>query len=265
MACLVLSTRLAVHKQSFLNLQSQNGCHVTKVYKFLFVFSFSKARLLILFQEKLKTMLTQKFVGKAKYIYPKLVHGRPPTKIGKPVVRITAPRSLETNRTKMATVSWRCLARSKKDYFVAVRSTLKRMGVLRRSRHTECKVELEIGNQWVSEYLIFGRVFFTWQNIFELKFTCCAHKLKFILNSRPTFINLYISCLTSVVYTPQNNDIINGKDRQVSWWSCCCWSKLVTFDNIVHTARAYYFTQIVECVELCGSLTECNSHAVVTF
>ena len=92
-------------------------------------------------------MLTQKFVGKAKYIYPKLVHGRPPTKIEKPVVRITAPRSLETKRTKMATVSWRYLARSKKDYFVAVRSTLKRMGVLRRSRHTECKVELEIGNQ----------------------------------------------------------------------------------------------------------------------
>ena len=144
-----------------------------------------------LFQEKLKTMLMQKFVGKAKYIYPKLVHGRPPTKIGKPVVRITAPRSLETNRTKMATVSWRCLARSKKDYFVAVRSTLKRMGVLRRSRHTECKVELEIGNQWVSEYLISGRLFFTWQSNIELKLICCAHKLKLILNSRPTFIKFY--------------------------------------------------------------------------
>ena len=144
-----------------------------------------------LFQEKLKTMLTQKFVGKAKYIYPKLVHGRPPTKIGKPVVRITAPRSLETNRTKMATVSWRCLARSKKDYFVAVRSTLKRMGVLRRSRHTECKVELEIGNQWVSEYFISGRLFFTWQSNIELKLICCAHKLKLILNSRPTFIKFY--------------------------------------------------------------------------
>ena len=73
--------------------------------------------------------------------------GRPPTKIGKPVVRLTAPRSLETNRSKMATVSSRRLARSKKDYFVALRSALKRMGVLRRSRHTECKVELEIGNQ----------------------------------------------------------------------------------------------------------------------
>ena len=144
-----------------------------------------------LFQEKLKTMLTQKFVGKAKYIYPKLGHGRPPTKIGKPVVRITAPRSLETNRTKMATVSWRYLARSKKDYFVAVRSTLKRMGVLRRSRHTECKVELEIGNQWVSEYLISGRLFFTWQSNIELKVICCAHKLKLILNSRPTFIKFY--------------------------------------------------------------------------
>ncbi|XP_073249261.1 polyribonucleotide nucleotidyltransferase 1, mitochondrial-like [Porites lutea] len=47
----------------------------------------------------------------------------------------------------MATVSSRCLARSKKDYFVALRSVLKRMGVLRRSRHTECMVELEIGNQ----------------------------------------------------------------------------------------------------------------------
>ena len=191
-----------------------------------------------LFQEKLKTMLTQKFVGKAKCIYPKLAHGCPPTKIGKPVVRLTAPRTLETNRAKMATVSSRCLARSKKDYFVALRSALKRMGVLKRSRHTECKVELEIGNQWVSEYLISGRLFFTWQNIW---------------------------CLTSVVHTPQKNDIINGKDRQVSWWSCCCGSKLVTFDNIMHTARAYYFTQMVECVELCANLTECNGHAVVTF
>ena len=100
-----------------------------------------------MFQEKLKTMLTQKFVGKAKCIYPKLAHGRPPTKIVKPVVRLTLPRSLETNRTKMASVSSRCLARSKTDYFVALRSALKRMGVLRRSRHTECKVELEIGNQ----------------------------------------------------------------------------------------------------------------------
>ena len=144
-----------------------------------------------LFQEKLKTMLTQKFVGKAKCIYPKLAHGRPPTKIVKPVVRLTLPRSLETNRTKMASVSSRCLARSKTDYFVALRSALKRMGVLRRSRHTECKVELEVGNQWVSEYLISGRLFFTGQNIFELKLTCCAHKLKLILNSRPTFINFY--------------------------------------------------------------------------
>ena len=144
-----------------------------------------------LFQEKLKTILTQKFVGKAKCIYPKLAHGRPPTKIGKPVVRLTAPRSLETNRTKMATVSSRCLARSKKDYFVALRSALKRMGVLRRSRHTECKVELEIGNQWVSEYLISGRLFFTWQRNIELKLICCAHKLKHILNSRPTFIKFY--------------------------------------------------------------------------
>jgi len=76
-----------------------------------------------------------------------LAHGRPPTKIGNPVIRLTAERRLETNRTKMATVSSRCLVRSKKDYFVALRSALKRMGVLRRSRHTECKVELEIGNQ----------------------------------------------------------------------------------------------------------------------
>ena len=33
---------------------------------------------------------------------------------------------------------------------------------------------------------------------------------------------------------------------------------MVTFDNIMHTARAYYFTQIVERVELCGNLTERN-------
>ena len=34
MASLVLSTRLAVHKQSFLNLLlRQNGCHLTKVYR----------------------------------------------------------------------------------------------------------------------------------------------------------------------------------------------------------------------------------------
>ena len=36
-----------MHKQSFLNLLSQNGCHVTKVYKFLFVFNFSKAQLFV--------------------------------------------------------------------------------------------------------------------------------------------------------------------------------------------------------------------------
>ena len=76
-----------------------------------------------------------------------MTHGRPPTKIGSPVIRLIAERSLETNRTKMATVSSRCLARSKKDYFVALRSVLKRLSVLRRSRHTECKVELEIGNR----------------------------------------------------------------------------------------------------------------------
>ena len=36
-----------MHKQSFLNLLSQNGCYVTKVYKFLFVFNFSKAQLFV--------------------------------------------------------------------------------------------------------------------------------------------------------------------------------------------------------------------------
>ena len=43
---------------------------------------------------------------------------------------------------------------------------------------------------------------------------------------------------------------------EVSWF---------TFDNIMHIVRAYYFTQIVERVELCGTFTECNGHAVVTF
>ena len=42
------------------------------------------------------------------------------------------------------------------------------------------------------------------------------------------------------------------------------WLRLIIL-IIMHIVRAYYFTQIVERVELCGNITECNGHAVVTF
>ena len=47
----------------------------------------------------------------------------------------------------MAAVAGRSRVRFDKGYFLASRSALKSLGVLSRRKHTECKVELEVGNQ----------------------------------------------------------------------------------------------------------------------
>lgn len=65
----------------------------------------------------------------------------------------SSSRGPGNEKSKMAALAGRSRSKLDKSYFLALRSALKSLRALSRTRHTKCTVEVEVGSQWVSEWL----------------------------------------------------------------------------------------------------------------